>query len=60
MPSTETWEKCTSQKSLTTFLEQIDLPTSPTQWETQTAHKVTFTLLFQVSGLPEQCVWQIK
>ena len=52
--------KCTSQKSLTTFLEQMDLPTYLPHWETQTTHKVTFTLPFQVIGLPKQCVWQIK
>ena len=36
--------KCTSQKSLTTFLEQMDLQMSLTHWETQTTHNVTFHL----------------
>ena len=41
--STTTQEKCTSWKSLTTFLEQRDLSKIATKWETQTALKVTFT-----------------
>ena len=32
--STTTWEKYTSQRSVTTFLEQMDLPLSLTHWET--------------------------
>ena len=45
---------------LDNFLEQMDLSMSLTDWETQTYHKVTFTLLFQVTSLRDQCVWQIK
>ena len=57
---TAAWEKCTSRKYSTTFLDQMDLPTNLTEWETQTAHKVAFILLFKAIGLPEQCGWQIK
>ena len=48
--------KCTSRKSSTNFLEQMDLPMCPTQWETKTTHILTFAL----PGWPEKCVWQIK
>ena len=53
-------KKCTSWKTSTTFMEQMDLPMGLAKWETQTAHKVTLTLLFQAVGLSEQCVWLIK
>ena len=43
-----------------TILEQMDLPMSLAHLETQSTHKVTFTLLFQVIGLSEQYGWQIK
>ena len=45
---------------LTTFKDLMDLPMIPTQWETQTTHKGIFTLPFQATGLPEQCVPQIQ
>ena len=60
MPSTITEEKCTSQKSSTTFLKQTDLQMSLTKWQAQTSHKVTLITPFQTTGSQEQCVWQIK
>ena len=42
------------------FLEQMDLPMSLNHWEFQTTQKVITALLFQVIGLPKQCLWQIK
>ena len=52
--------KCTSWKSSTTFLEEMDLLISLTERETQIAHNVTLALPFQAASFPDQCVWQIK
>ena len=38
------------------LLGQMDVPMSLFHWETQNTYKGTFTLLFQVIDLPEQCV----